>query len=246
MQKGQFLSAILTLALLGLYGCGDEVTDPDALLESAEAEAIIQSAMALPLLPTLTERVTPASARDEAVLIRARELWAAGAAPGPRADALRRRAVEYALPVLEASIPPEEWAGVRSDAEDWMDTAEGMLRHLSLPPVEERIQTARSYLTLSDGSVDRRRTHYLLLALAELTATTPRFVARTMVRDAAAALSRAATPSGGTPGPANDPHDRALQRAVRLKEWAEQAVNEGDYLLAIQRAYYATQLVEGR
>lgn len=255
MRNGQLLSAILTFAFLGSYGCGDEVTNPDALLDSAEADAILQSATALPMLPALTDRVTPATARDGAVLLRARELWAAGMAAGPHADAMRRRASEYALPVLVASIPPEGWADVRSAAEDWIATAEGMLRHLSLPPVQERLQAARRYLTLSDGAVtDRSRTYYLLAALSELTATTPRFVARTMVRNAAATLARVTPPSGDpAPGAAefrerggDDPDGRTVERAVRLKEWAEQAVAEGDYLLAIQRAYYAIQLMEGR
>lgn len=254
MRNGHHLSVILTFASLGLYGCGDAVTDPNALLESAEAEAILQSARALPMLPTLTERVTPTTAREEAVLLRAREIWGAGATAGPRADAMRRRASEYALPVLAASIPPEEWAGVRSAAQDWIGTADGMLRHLSLPAVAERIQTARRYLTRSDRAVtDRARTHYLLLALSELTATTPRFVARSMVQDAAAVLSRVAPPPGDAAPHSGDPRDRAgeasdraVERAVRLKEWAEQAVAEGDHLLAIQRAYYAIQLVEGR
>jgi hypothetical protein len=254
VRNGYLLSATLTFAFLGLYGCGDEVTDPDAFLESAEAEAILQSARALPMLPSLAERVTPATAREEAVLLRARELWAAGTDGAPRADAMRRRAAEYALPVLLEAMPPEEWADVRSAAEDWIGTAERMLQHLSLEPVQERVQTARRYLTLSDrAATDRSRAHYLLMALSELTATTPRFVARAMVRDAAAALSRVAPPSadtgprsGGLHDRAGGPGERAMERAVRLKEWAEQAVAEGDYLLAIQRAYYAMQLVEGR
>lgn len=250
MRNGHLLSVILTSAFLGLYGCGDELTDPDALLQHAEAEAILQSARALPLLPTLTERVKLATAREEAVLLRARELWAAGVDAGPDGDAMRRRASEYALPVLVASVPPEDWARVRSAADDWIGTAERMLRHLSLRRVEDRIQAARRHLSASDRAVtDRSRTHHLLLALSELTATTPRFVARAMVQDAAAAVP----PEGSSPREpgtgdlrSGDPRDSAVERATRLKEWAEQAVADGDYLLAIQRAYYAMQLVEGR
>ena len=240
MRNGHFLTAVLTLAAAGLYGCGDEVTDPDVFLESAEAQAILESARTLPLLPGLIEAAEPRGARDEAVLVRARELWAAGSDVDRRADEHRRLAVRYALPVLATSVPEGEWAEVRAAAEAWIGTAEGMLRHLSMPRLEERVAAARGYLQQSDMAPDddRRRKYYLLLATSELMATTPRYLARAMVQDADAALARAATPG--------DEGVRTLERAARLKGWAEQAVDEEDYLLAIQRAYYAIQLVEDR
>lgn len=240
MRNGYSLTVILTLALTGLYGCDDEVTDLDAFVESAEAQAILESARALPLLPNLIEVAAPGTSRDEAVLVRARELWAAGSDVGRRADEQRRLAVGYALPVLVTSVPAAQWAEVRAGAEAWIATGEGMLRHLSLPRLEERVAAARGYLQQSDAARgdDRREKYYLLLATSELMATTPRYLARAMVRDADGALARASTQGGGD--------DRAVERATRLKGWAEQAVAEGDYLLAIQRAYYAMQLVEDR
>lgn len=238
MRNGYLLTVILTLALTGLTGCGDEVTDPDAFVESAEAQAILESARALPLLPGLIDAAGSQTPRDEAVLVRARELWAAGSDVDRRADERRRLAVRYALPVLAVSVPEAEWAEVRAGAEAWIATAEGMLRHLSVPRLEERVAAARGYLQQSDAvrGDDRRRTYYLLLATSELMATTPRYLARAMVQDAGVALARVST-SGDDP---------TGERAARLKGWAEQAVDEGDYLLAIQRAYYAMQLVEDR
>lgn len=240
MRHGLILPAILTLLAAGLYGCGDDVTDPDAFLESAEAEAIMRSARDLPMLPDLIDRAATGSDRDRAVAVRARELWAAGVGHDPRADARRRLAVSYALPVLAESVAEEDWTAAREDMDHWIVTVESMLQHLAMPRVEARIGAARRYLARSDAAASdtRRRTHYLLLAMSELLETTPRFVARSLVEDATAALERYAA--------ADDPGStRVMERAVRLKDWAERAVVEGDYLLAIQRAYYAIQLVEG-
>lgn len=238
MRYGPFLPAILTLALAGLYGCGDDVTSPDALLESAEAEAVMRSARALPVLPDLADRAEPADSRDRAALVRAGELWAAGAVESNRADAHRRLAIGYALPVLVESLTDADWGETRGRLDDWIATVEMMLQHLELPEVEDRIRGARRHLARSDAmpADERRRAYYLMLAMSELVETTPRFVAVRLVRDAGDALAR------DTAAEATEP---SLERARRLKDWAERAVVEGDYLLAIQRAYYAIQLAEG-
>lgn len=239
VRRGPLFPAILTLALAGMYGCGDEVTDPDAFLESAEAEAVMQSAAALPMLPELADAATPATPRDRAALVRARELWAAGSVDHDRAEARRRLAIVYARPVLEAALGDEDWTAARDRMDDWILTVEGMLEHLALPDVRDRITAARRALNRADASAGDtgRRTHHLMLAMSELVETTPRFVALRLVTRAREAV---AAHSAGTDGT-----DRTMERAVRLKDWAEQAVQEGEYLLAIQRAYYATQLVEG-
>lgn len=241
MRYGPLHLTILTLAVAGLYGCGDDITDPDAFLESAEAEAVMQSARALPALPDLMERAVSPTSSDRAVLFRAQELWAGGTVGDGRGDARRRLAVRYALPVLVEAVPAEEWGAVREDVDRWVATAESMLDRFSMPGVEDRIERARRYLARADAMAtdERRRSYYLLLAMSELVETTPRFVAQDLVRGAAAALDRYATGSDG------EDQRRVVARAARLKDWAEQAVAEGEYLLAIQRAYYAKQLVEG-
>lgn len=241
VRNGLLSTTILTLALAGLTGCGDEVTDPDAFLESAEAEAILQSARALPMLPELMDRVDPAPGRDDAVLVRARELWVSGSRTGRQAETRRRLAVSYALPVLVESLQEDDWTRVRDGVDGWIATAETMLQHLSMARLDERTRVARRYLARADAVRDdvTRQRFFLLLAVSELVETTPAFVARSMVDDAAIALER-------LPEPERNADRRALERATRLKDWAEQAVDEGDYLLAIQRAYYAIQLVEGQ
>ena len=255
MRYGLRFPIVLTLVLAGLYGCGDDVTDPDAFLESAEAEAVMLSAEQLPMLPDLLATAVPESRRDEAVILRAQELWAEGTVTDDRAAARRRLAVRYALPVLTESVSDEEWSAAREGLEDWIFTVERLLQRLVLPDVEERIAAARRYLEWSDGSATdpRRQRYYLLLGMSELVETTPRWVARRLVGEAHAAVSRAEAgraPESGQAAEAGEAREtplseRTLERAQRLKDWAERAVVEGEYLLAIQRAYYAIQLVEG-
>lgn len=230
----------LATALATLTACGDDVTDPDGLIDSAEAEAVVRSAEALPLLPVFLEPGDSAGDLARATLLRARELWDAGTAiDDPRGSARRRLAVGYALPLLVETVPAHEWGTARQGMEAWMVTASGMLQHLSMPEVEARIEAASQQLRRADrASSDRSRVYYLLLAGSELVETTPRFVARSMTRDAESAIRTAAARSDA-PLPA-----ATLERAERLKDWSVQALEEGEYLLAIQRAYYAIQLVE--
>lgn len=233
---------MLALPLVALGACGDDITNPDGLMASAEAEVVMRSAEALPLLPQFLDLGDHAPASQQPMLHRARELWDAGtAADDPRAAARRRLAVSYALPVLLEVVPAEDWTETRERVDDWMVTASAMLRHLSIPEVEARIRAAAHQLERSDAArSERSRAYYLLLAGSELVETTPRFVARTMVRDAGVAVRAAASEDAAPVAAA------ALRRAERMKDWSATAVEEGDYLLAIQRAYYAIQLVEGR
>lgn len=235
-----FLTTTLALSLAGLTACGEEGADPSGLAESAEAEAVLRSASALPSLGALIDQVTPPDDRSRATLVRARELWDQGTAvDDPRGSARRRLAIGYALPVLEEALPPAEWSEVRDRIDAWLDTAEAMLRHLSLPAVEQRLDAAREHLYRADASTgERSRRHHLLLASSELVETTPRFVARAMSRDAQRVVEQAAIRAEEPVQP------RVLERARRMKDWSARAVEEGEYLLAIQRAYYAMQLVE--
>lgn len=231
---------LLASTVVALGACDDALTDPDGLMESVEAEAIMRSAAALPLLPQYIDAADAATA-DRARLQRARELWDAGTVvDDARGDARRRLAVSHALPALLQAVPDEEWVASRQRLDEWTATASAMLRHLELATVESRVRTARRHLNRSDGATtDRDRAYHLLLAGSELVATTPRFVARAMARDAERAVRHAAT--SDQPPPAS-----IMKRAERLKDWSARAVEDGEYLLAIQRGYYAIQLVEER
>ena len=238
LPKALALAAVAVLAA----SCGDQVTDPQAFLDSAEAEAVLRSALALPALPTVIDRAgDPDAGADRLALYRAQELWAAGlAGDDPRSRASRRLAIRYATPALSAALEPADLDRIEQELRLWGETAGSMLRHIDLPRVEARLAGARVQLDRAAAARDRgARVLGLLLAGSELVETTPRFVARAMVADADRAVGRAVAAAA-------DPEDPVLARAVRLKDWAARAVEEGDDLLAIQRAYYAMQLVEAR
>lgn len=232
--------AIAALALLA--ACGDELIDPDAFSDSAEAEAILRSAAALPGLPSIIDLAgDPPDPKARLALTRARELWAAGVTEDShRARARRRLAVRYAAPALHAGLTPTDWDEVDRGLRAWIGTAESMLRHVRLPKVEARLVAARAHVErAADAGDGAARADALLLSGAELVETTPRFVARSLAAEAEEAVrgARSRAPA------AEDPD---LLRAERLKDWALRAVEEGEYLLAIQRAYYAMQLVEAK
>lgn len=243
MRHAFLLPLMLGSALAVLSACEDHVTDLDGLMDSAEAEAVLRSADELPLLPHFIDAADDASGHSTA-LVRAREMWDAGTGAGsavgdPHGATRRRAAVRYAVPVLVESVPAQEWGAARERIEEWMSTASAMLRHLSIPEVESRLESAARELRQSDAAVtERARVYHLLLAGSDLVETTPRFVARSMTREAAGAVERA---SGRTEPPVSS---GTLERARRLKDWAVRAIDEGDDLLALQRAYYAIQLLE--
>ena len=152
-----------------------------------------------------------------------------------------RRKAEQEQKLLDENLRANaERLRIEQELRLWGETAGSMLRHIDLPRVEARLVGARVQLDRAAAARDRgARVLGLLLAGSELVETTPRFVARAMVADADRAVGRAVAAAA-------DPEDPVLARAVRLKDWAARAVEEGDDLLAIQRAYYAMQLVEAR
>jgi hypothetical protein len=234
---------LATAALIvSMAGCGDDPIQPDALARFAEADAVMRSATALPSLSELAAGVSSASPAQRATLTRAQELWSAGSRPEqPRGLAQRRVASGYAAPVLTDLVGAEEWPGIRARVDDWLGTAEQMTSHLVLPSVEERLRAARRHLGRGDDATSPDlRVYYLLLSMAELVETTPGFVARGMVDEAGRAVGRAEAALDGAR------RDGMLERARRLADWSARAIDEGDYLRAIQRAYYAIQLVESR
>lgn len=223
-----------------LAACGDDLTRPDGALDLAEAEALMESA-ALPSLGRLAERAAAADPGQRATLLRARETWSAGLSDGRRDGLPQRRAsAREVAPALARLLPADEWIPLREGLDGWVAAVELSLRHLSLPAVDDRLRDARAHLSRTDTATRHdARVYHLLMALAELVETTPRYVARTLVEDAAGALARAeARARDDTQSPGG------LERARRLSMWAARALEEGDHFRAIQRAYYAIQLVE--
>jgi hypothetical protein len=234
------LLASVALAAL-VAGCGDDPVEPGDFFQSVEADAVMRSAAALPSLSEIALGASPAEPYQEATLVLVRQLWAAGAAAEPAAGAAQRRAaVAYAAPILTDLLPAAEWESIRGRTDDWMRVVEAMLEHLTLPDVQRRVTSARQHLDRADAAVaDGTRSYHTLMALSDLIETTPRFVARRLVADATLAVARADALHGG------EAEIPALARAKRLADWAARADEEEDHVKAIQRAYYAIQLVHG-
>lgn len=235
----------LAVLVAGLTACGDDPFDPNARFDHTEAEAVMRSAAALPSLPAIVASATITDPGQGAILVRAQELWLAGAvAVDARGPAQRRIAAGYAAPILAAAVPSDEWGRVRADVDQWLVTASRMVQQLPMPIVEARIDDALNNLARADGAAaPETRAYHLLLASSDLLETTPRFVARTLARDAAIAVRRAEARAARA---ADDRRDRSLERARRLADWAAEALADEDHVRAIQRAYYALQLMEGR
>lgn len=236
------LPLLLVIAGMGvtLAACDDDPTRPDALFEFAEAESVMRSAAALPSLPELASSATvTADPGQRAGLVRAQELWLASTVnQGGTASWQRRQAIGYAAPILMDLLPEDGWPALRDRVEDWTVTAEGMIHHLPLPPVETRLAGARYQLERADAATsDHDRVYHLLLAMSDLVETTPGFVARRLVGEALAAVEQAEERAGAT-------RPATLRRARRLADWAARAVEAEEHVRAIQRAYYAIQLAE--
>jgi hypothetical protein len=231
----------LAVSLAGLTACGDDPLDPHARFDHTEAEAVMRSAEALPSLPAIVASATITDPGQGAILVRAQELWLAGAgAVDSRGAAQRRIAAGYAAPILAAALPADEWRRVRADIDQWLGTASRMVQQLPMPMVEARIEDAVGNLARADGAAaPESRVYHLLLASSDLLETTPRFVARTLTRDASVAVRRAEGRAAG------DRADPSLERARRLADWAAEALADENHVRAIQRAYYAIQLVDG-
>lgn len=245
MRPPLFLVLALVLAgSAGVVACGDEITDADALV-SAEADAILRAAGTLPTLPALLDGAAePQGVGSRAALDQARALW--DEAPGRPARQRRRQAARLAAPYLAAGVESQVWDDARRRMVDWLDAGDAMLQHLSLADTDAHLRTARGYIGEADAaSATETRVRFLLLAAATLVETTPRAVAEDLLTAATAALadSREARSMAEAEG-AGEPE--RIRRARRLVHWAGQAMQEEDYLVAAQRAYYATQLVEGR
>jgi hypothetical protein len=237
------LFSLVTAALLvGVAACGDDPVQPDIFAGFAEAEAALRSASALPSLGEVVGGTPAASPARRAALIRAQELWSGSAPPHGRDGlAQRQRASALAAPILAELRTPEDLLSIRGRVDEWARTVELLTAHLVLPAVQERLRAARIQLARADGATTADlQVYHVLLAMSELVETTPAFVARALVDEADRAVGRAE--SALDAGPAED----NVARARRLADWSARAVDEADYLRAIQRAYYAIQLVESR
>ncbi|MEJ2679540.1 MAG: hypothetical protein P8174_10760 [Gemmatimonadota bacterium] len=237
------------IALPFLAACEDAVTDPDEVMVASEAAAVLRSAADLPTLPgIITETLADSAGLPDSArytLHSADELWARAAVENDlvRAARWRSRAVSMAAPYLAVQLDSARLGDLRQQLREWIEMASGMLKHFRLPEVEQALDDAAAQLARSEVAEVRGQHEtavwLALSAQSRLVDTTPRVVARRM-SDMATARYRADTSRGVTFD------ERTRQRVERLVSGAREALDRQDYLRAIQRAYYANQLLEMR
>lgn len=224
--------------LVGVFsGCQDDPSDPLASLVSAE----IAPAVAVPVdLPSLGELAQLAGVREE--LGPVLDGWVAGwedenAALG---RAARDEAISLAAPVLHDALGP---GGVATTLAPLFQVGRDLGEIDDVPAdLVPRLEEVRSFVddtrvALEEGRYDRALT-LGLQASDRIRDLGPQAVARTLISRADRAIIRAQVMDGFDPV--------ALSRGERLLSGARRAMEEGQLDLAIQRGYYAVQVLEGR
>ena len=227
----------LLVVSVAFASCRDAPSDPLASLVSLETAPAVAVPVELPSLAELAMRV---DVRDE--LGPVLEAWVAGweeededLGRGARDEAIRQ-----ATPALRDALGT---GGVASTLQPLFEVGRDLGQIEDVPAdlaprlaeVQSLIEDTR--VALDEGRFDRALTAGLQ-ASDRIRALGPRAVARTLISRADRALMRA------TVGETLDP--RSMSRGERLLTGARRALEEDEVDLAIQRGYYAVQVLEGR
>lgn len=227
----------LSAALIAASGCRDATTDPLASLVSTETAP----ALAVPVeLPSLADLATRADVREE--LSPVLDAWVAGWEDDDEAlgRGARDEAIRLAVPTLKDALGA---GGVATTLAPLFQVGRDLGEIDDVPtdlaPALEEVKSliGDTRAALEEGRFDRALTTGLQ-ASDRIRALGPRAVARTLISRADRALMRAEV------GLNLDP--RSLSRGERLLTGARQALEDGDVDLAIERGYYAVQVLEGR
>lgn len=258
---------LLLLAALVAAGCADAPTEPGALLVAKETRAALQVSESLPTLPGLMARAqagaaaaagseapgTPAA--EDVALERAFGLWLDAQALDARAsepagdDGLAADAYAAAAPVLAARLGAAGLRAAQEDARGWVSLARPLVSAWERPGLRAALEEGEALLAGSEehlaagDSVAAVRA--LLHAADRLHETTPWAVSGVLLGESEAELRRLGAGAIDPSPPPSDAVAVRLARVQRLLHGARAAREEGDYPLAIQRAYYARQLLDG-
>ena len=215
-------------------GCHDSPTDPLASLVTPETAPALEVEAVLPLLPDLAARTGTEAALSGPVM-----RWVGSWNDPAGGQALRRSAVAEAAPVLgealgtggatQALAPLLQVAGSLGD----LDGAPADLAPV-LDDGRARVERVRSALA------DERPGEALregLIAADRLREASPEQVARALLARGERWLAQVGE---------QDEADPDHARGAVLLERARQALEAGDYPRAVQRAFYACQLLQGR
>lgn len=228
------LLGVGTAVLAGLSSaCHETLTQVDSRVLAPATRPALDIAGSLPRLADLVAEQEGEA--GEAALGRWEDSWSMAMAPGGRVRAEIYRAAGERNLAFDA-------AATRTAIEALQATLaeiEGVTHPLP-PYISRRLAEARRLLGAAEAAREAGDVTASVLATLRsadaLRGTTPGMVALDLVEAAGRALEMAADEAAESA-----PADRV--RARRLMEWAQSAVDAGDYEKAIQRAYYACRLL---
>ena len=235
------LPAGIAVALATLAGCEDASVDPAALLVAPETRAALEFATKVQLLPDLMtkheieDRVAPAIG-----------LWTESWDEEPEAGSLlRRRAYRIASRELaEVALPLELWESLSS-----LEQLIGSAQALGSGPLPVDLQVAvdrartlheRAEDALASGS-SREAIELAFESSDALRAVGAEAVVNRLLREVEESLDSVSARRNEVPS-AYDQVD--VERAERMTRGAREAREDGEYELAIRRAFYAWQILQ--
>lgn len=227
--------ACLAVALAG-GACHDSPSDPLATLVTPETAPALEVETVLPTLPDLAARNGVEDRVSGPALA-----WMRSWDDPEGGAAARRQAVERAAPALAEALGP----GGTSQALAPLFQVAHSLDAITDPPAsleamlsDVAVGVARARRALDQGR-PAEALREGLWAADRIRAASPEQVARALVSRGEEVLATAGEAPGGR---AELDPDR--QRGVLLLERARQALEAGDYPRAVQRAFYACQLLQ--
>lgn len=235
------VAGVCLLALTLIGGCRDEASDPTALIVTEEVRGAFSLETSIPSVTTLAERI--GSGETSISEERLREWSGAWQASwlAPPAEALpaRRGLYERAAGPLADALGEE---GVRRTVREVGDAVEATFE-VDLGGAAEayrrQVESARELAARADRSLEAGRPaaalRAALMAGDYLRSVSPRRVAEGLLARAEEAQREI---------PEASPLSREeRERIARLVRNARQALEAGEYTLAIRRAYYADRLM---
>lgn len=221
-------------------GCHDSPADPLGAPTTVETVPSLALAAPLPDLPELVTGTSPSS-EIRVALAAWQASWDDASGEVDRASA-RAVVAGHLAGVLDARGVEE---ALRSLLWAEMEVSElpPLPAELAVPLEEARVLTEQAAAARRDGRL-RDALEAGLAAADRYRSVTPEAVARRLVArgrsllDAATAEAEASNPpKSGTP---------VTDRARHLVDGAARALASGDHLIAVQRAFYGIQVLEGR
>jgi hypothetical protein len=234
--RPKLLAAALVAGVLA--GCHDASSDPLAVLLTEETRSVLAADANLPSLSRLVSEA-PGDDRVAGAVERWSLSWDLDVEEG---RALRSRAnTEAASPLAESLGSAAVARSVRAVGETLEATAAletgALTEAIAGNLLEAKAHHDRAVAALTAGA-DAEALEGALHASDLIREVGPESVSRMLLARAESQLEAALAAGQGPPGGQVD-----LQRGQRLIRGAQLALEEGDYVRAIQRAFYACQVL---